>query len=227
MLTFPWLNDCCLCTTKFCGSSWPACKKKASIFAVLSKFVKQTASITYCIKNLNYQAMKYAFIMGSNSFIVPGNTLVYTDHNINFLRINSIYQDRPAGQGSTVLDVDLDIKDTDGTVIKINKNEPAQTGKNDVAVHQDRLHITRPDGNTIIDIHQMDEDSAMRLEHNIIAELEALAPDVVIRIRGNFMVDDLHLEIDNEKLFVNGNAYANSTQTGKLNIQFHHDSVEI
>ncbi|HTK20847.1 MAG TPA: hypothetical protein VL442_15090 [Mucilaginibacter sp.] len=171
--------------------------------------------------------MKYAFIMGSNSFIVPGNTLVYTDHNIDFLRINSIYRDRPAGQGSTVLDVDLNIKDTNGTVININKNEPAQTGNADVAVHKDRLHITRPDGNTIIDIHQMDEDTAMGLEHNIIAELEALAPDVVIRVRGNFMVDDLHIEIDNEKLFVNGNSYANSTQTGKLNLQFHHDSIVI
>ena len=171
--------------------------------------------------------MKYAFIMGSNSFIVPGNTLVYTDHNIDFLRINSIYRDRPAGQGSTVLDVDLDIKDSDGTVIKINKNEPAQTGKTDVAVRKDRLHITRADGTTIIDVHQMDEDSAMRLEHNIVAELEALSPDVVLRVRGNFLVDDLHLEIDNEKLFVNGNSYANSTQTGKLNLQFHHDSLVI
>ena len=171
--------------------------------------------------------MKYAFIMGSNSFIVPGNTLVYTDHNINFLRINSVYRDRPEGQNPTVLDVDLDIKDTDGTVIMINKNEPSQTGKADVSVHKARLHITRADGTTIIDVLQMDEDSAMRLEHNIIAELEALAPDVVIRVRGNFIVDDLHLEIDNEKLFVNGNSYANSPQTGKLNLEFNHDSVVI
>jgi hypothetical protein len=165
--------------------------------------------------------------MGSNSFIVPGNTLVYTDHNINFLRVNSIFQDRPAGQNSTILDVDLDIKDIDGTVIKIDRNEPAQTGKTDVSVHHDRLHITRADGTTIIDIHQMDEDTVMGLEHNIIAEIEALGPEAVIRIRGNFMVDDLHLEIDNEKLFVNGNSYANSTQTGKLNLQFNHDSVVI
>lgn len=171
--------------------------------------------------------MKYAFIMGSNSFIVPGNTLVYTDHNINFLRINSVFQDRPAGQNSTVLEVDLDIKDTDGTVIKINSNEAAQTGKMDVAVYQDRLHITRPDGTTLIDVHQLDEDSAMALEHNIIAELEVHSPVTAIRLRGNFMVDDLHLEIDNEKLFVNGNSYANSTLAGKLNLAFHHDSVVI
>ena len=173
--------------------------------------------------------MKYAFILGSNSFIVPGNTLVYTDHgqSINFLRINSIYRDNPAGQGSTMLNVDLDIKDTDGSVIKIEGNRPSQTGKTDVAGYSDRLHITRADGTTVIDVHQMDNKTAMRLEHNIIAELEALSPNAVIRIRGNFMVNDLHLEIDNEKLFVNGNSYANSTQTGKLNLEFSHDSVVI
>ncbi|MDO3624833.1 hypothetical protein [Mucilaginibacter sp. BT774] len=173
--------------------------------------------------------MKYAFILGSNSFIVPGNTLVYTDHghSINFLRINSIYRDRPEGQGPTSLNIDLDIKDTDGSIIKIEGNAPVQTGKTDVATYNDRLHITRADGTTLIDIHQMDNKTAMRLEHNIIAELEALSPNAVIRIRGNFMVNDLHLEIDNEKLFVNGNSYANSTQTGILNLEFSHDSVVI
>jgi hypothetical protein len=65
----------------------------------------------------------------------------------------------------------------------------------------------------------------MRLEHNIIAELEVHAPVTAIRVRGNFMVNDLHLEIDNEKLFVNGNSYANSTLAGKLNLQFNHHSV--
>jgi hypothetical protein len=171
--------------------------------------------------------MKYAFIMGSNSFIVPGNTLVYSDHDqsINFLRINSVYHDRPAAQGPTDLLVDLDIKDTDGSVIKIEANKPVSVGKFDIATTHDRLHITRADGTTVIDVHQLDDRSAMRLEHNIIAELEVHAPLAAIRVRGNFMVNDLHLEIDGEKLFVNGNSYANSTLAGKLNLQFNHDSV--
>lgn len=171
--------------------------------------------------------MKYAFIMGSNSFIVPGNTLIYSDHdqNINFLRINSIYHERPAAQGPSVLTADLDIKDLDGSVINLQGNKPVQNVKVDIAEYRDRLNITRADGTTVIDVHQLDDKSAMRLEHNIIAELEVHAPVVVLRVRGNFMVNDLHLEIDNEKLFVNGNSYANSTLAGKLNLQFNHDSV--
>lgn len=171
--------------------------------------------------------MKYAFIMGSNSFIVPGNTLVYSDHDqiINFLRINSVYHDRPAEQGPTALLVDLDIKDVDGSVIKIEANKPVSVGKFDIAESRDRLHITRADGTTVIDVHQLDDRSAMRLEHNIMAELEVHAPVAAIRVRGNFMVNDLHLEIDSEKLYVSGNSYANSTLAGKLNLQFNHDSV--
>jgi len=171
--------------------------------------------------------MKYAFILGSNSFIVPGNTLVYSDHGqtIDFLRITSIYHDRPAGQGESSLTIDLDIKDTDGSEIKLESNKPIQTAKADIAEHRDRLHITRADGTTIIDVHQLDDVSAMRLEHNIIAELEVHSPVAVIRVRGSFMVNDLHIEIDNEKLFVNGNSYANSTLAGKLNLQFTNTSV--
>lgn len=171
--------------------------------------------------------MKYAFIMGSNSYIVPGNTLVYSDHgqSINFLRINSVYHDRPAAQGLSTLTVDLDIKGTDGSVIKVEGNKLAEGTKFAVNETHDRLHIIHPDGTTLIDVHQLDQVSAMRLEHNIIAELEVHAPVTAIRVRGNFVVDDLHIEIDNEKLIVNGNSYANSTLAGKLTLQFVHDSV--
>lgn len=171
--------------------------------------------------------MKYAFIMGSNSFIVPGNTLVYTDQGqtIDFLRITSIYHDRPAGQGESSLSIDLDIKDVDGSEIKLARNKPVQTARADIAEQRDRLLITRADGTTVIDVHQLDDVSAMRLEHNIIAELEVHSPVAVIRVRGSFMVNDLHLEIDNEKLFVNGNSYANSTLAGKLNLQFTNTSI--
>ncbi|HTD40105.1 MAG TPA: hypothetical protein VK671_05755, partial [Mucilaginibacter sp.] len=96
--------------------------------------------------------MKYAFIMGSNSFIVPGNTLVYYDHDqsINFLKINSLHNERPTGQGLSLLTIDLDIKDTDGSEIKIEGNKPIHTAKVDIAEYPDRLNITRADGTSVI-----------------------------------------------------------------------------
>ncbi len=173
--------------------------------------------------------MKYAFIMGSNSFIVPSNTLVYqnNDKAVNFLRIISFNHYMPVGYGQSALEVDLDITDGTGNSIKFKTNHPQSIGNFQVTEQPDRLLITRPDGSAIIDVHQLDEDTAMGLEHNIIAEIEALAPEATIRVRGNFKVDDLHIEIDNEKLFVNGNAYANSTQTGNGDLAFTTEGVVV
>ena len=171
--------------------------------------------------------MKYAFIMGSNSFIVPGNTLIYSDNgqSVQFLRITSIYHDKPAGQGESSLLVDMDIKDTDGHPLQLKDNNPDNAVGFKITEQRDRLLITRADGTTVVDVHQLDDKSALKLEHNIIAELEAFSPVVVIRIRGNFMIGQLHIEIDNEKLFVNGNSYANSTLAGKTELQFTTEGV--
>jgi hypothetical protein len=87
--------------------------------------------------------------------------------------------------------------------------------------------VTKHNGDTIIDIHQLDDESAMALEHNIIAELEVNSPIAVIRIRGDFMLGGMHIEIDNEKLFVNDNSYANSVLAGQNNLQFAAEGVVI
>jgi hypothetical protein len=166
--------------------------------------------------------MKYAFILGSNSYIVPGNTLIYNHEGqaIDFLRITSIYHDRPAGQGITSLTIDTDIKDASGNALRLQANGGENTSEFRITEDRDRVLVTKPDGGIVIDVHQLDDKSAMRLEHNIIAELEVHSPVAAIRVRGDFMIGDLHIQIDNEKLFVNGNAYANSTLAGKTNLQF-------
>ncbi|MGZ3753476.1 MAG: hypothetical protein ACXVB0_25290 [Mucilaginibacter sp.] len=173
--------------------------------------------------------MKYAFIMGSNSFIVPGDTIVFTENEqtTDFLRVVSVYHDQPSGHGHSSLTVDMDIKDTDGHILQIKANKPVNAADFKITEQPDRLLITKSDGATIIDVHQLDEKSAFKLEHNITAELEALAPDAVIRIRGNFMVGHLHIEVDNEKVFVNGNSYANSTLTGKTNLEFTTEGIVV
>src|SRR4051812_26277393 len=115
--------------------------------------------------------MKYAYIFGSNAFISPHGYISFTDNDQNksFLSIRSVYHD--TAQGSR-LSVDLDIKDISGQEIKLtdNRNQEDYTFK--IAELRDRVLITKPNGDTIIDIHQIDDQSAMDLEHNIVAELE-------------------------------------------------------
>lgn len=163
--------------------------------------------------------MKYAYILGSNAFVSPHGYISYTedDQTKQFLSIRSIYRDTAAGSN---LSVDLDIRDMLDRELKLNENQPGADNMFKIAADRDRVHVTDHMGNTIIDIHQLDDESAMALEHNIIAELEVNSPIAVIRVRGNFMLGRLHIEIDNEKLFINNTAIANSVLAGSSNLQF-------
>ena len=172
--------------------------------------------------------MKYAFIIGSNAFIVPSNTIIYgeTGSERQFLRINSIYHDIPSAAESA-LNVDLSFKDTDGTQVVIIANKPATGAPYDINVERNSVKVYRSDKSLMINVHQLDDDSAMGLEHNIVAELEVNAPVVAIRITGEFMVDHLHIMAQNEKLFINNIGYATSAMVGKNQLRFTSEGVVV
>jgi hypothetical protein len=170
--------------------------------------------------------MKYAYILGSNAYVSPHGFISYNDggQSRSFLAIRSVYHDNSPGSR---LSIDLDIKDMLDRELKITDNQADDATGFHIAEQRDRVLVTKHNGDTIIDIHQLDDESAMRLAHNVIAELEVNTPVAVIRVRGDFMLGDMHIEIDNEKLFVNGNSYANSVLAGENNLQFATEGVVI
>ena len=172
--------------------------------------------------------MKYAFIIGSNAFIVPSNAISYGDTETGkvFLRINSVNHKGTSGADST-LNIDLDIKDTDGTPVVIVANKPATGAPYTIKVEYDSLMVLRSDESAIIHVHQLDTEAAMGLEHNIVAELEVHDPVSVIRITGEFHVDALSIKAQNEKLFINNNGYATSAMVGKNDLRFTSEGVVI
>ncbi len=171
--------------------------------------------------------MKYAFIIGSNAFIVPGSAISAGSHDYGkeFLKINSIYHDLPNPADEKSLEIDLDIKDLDGSSIILLANKPVADVAFKVVTERDSIKVLRPDGSLIIQVHQLDDESAMGLEHNIVAELEVNAPVAVIRISGEFNVDGLHIIAENEKLFINNNGYATSAMAGKNRLKFTPEGV--
>jgi hypothetical protein len=166
--------------------------------------------------------MKYAYVIGSSAFIVPSRVISYSDNGEDkeFLRINSIYHDLPPKAEQSVLNIDLNIKDTDGSEINIKANKSVTISSISIKTERDSIHLLRPDGSTIIHVQQLDDESAMGLEHNITAELEVHAPIAVIRIFGEFILGELHISAENEKLFINDNGYANSVLAGKNQLEF-------
>jgi hypothetical protein len=169
--------------------------------------------------------MNYAYVIGSSAFIVPGKAINYGEEGNwkPWLRINSVSQ---GGEGSgAFLDIDLDIKDTNGTSVTIVSNKPVTGTPYNIKIERDSIMVLRPDGTEIIHIHQLDNDAAMGLEHNIVAELEVHSPIAVIRISGEFFVDGLHIRAENEKLFINDNGYATAAMIGHNDLKFTTEGV--
>ncbi|HTH81738.1 MAG TPA: hypothetical protein VL490_02310 [Mucilaginibacter sp.] len=163
--------------------------------------------------------MKYAFIIGTSAFIVPHGVISYADanHSKEIVKIRSIYHDNEPGSALTI---DADIKDTQGNSIKILDNVVEINSVFTVKTERDYVKVLRPDGTIVFHVHQMDDRSAMRLEHYIVAELEVHSPVAVIRISGDFKAEGLHILAENEKLFINDNGYATSALAGKGDLQF-------
>lgn len=171
--------------------------------------------------------MKHAFIIGSNAFIVPGGTIFYGDkqHDEAFLKINTIYHDTTNPDNGTHLDVDLNIKDTDRTDIIITGNKAVAGSPYTVSQTRDSVKVLRADGSLVIHVHQLDDESAMGLEHNVTAELEVNAPVVAIRLTGHFLLDTLNVVAENEKLYINKIGYASSARAGENKLVFTAEGV--
>lgn len=166
--------------------------------------------------------MKYAFVIGTSAFIVPSRVVSYADQegDHEFLRINSIYDGK-----SSALNIDLHIKDLHGTEISLVSNKQVTEPPYLVTVENNSVKIIKDDGNTLIHIHQLDDEAAMGLEHNIVAELEVNSPAVAIRITGEFFVDGLHIRAENEKLHINDIGYATAAMAGQNQLVFTSEGV--
>jgi hypothetical protein len=157
--------------------------------------------------------MKYAFVIGTSAFIVPTGVISYADSESlkEILKVRSIYHDNKPG---SALSIDLDIKDTHGNPVKVYDNKAESSAGLTVNVERNKVKVFAADGSLLIHVHQLDDESAMSLEHNITAELEVNSPIVVLRINGDFMVEDLHIICENEKLYINDDGYATSALVG-------------
>jgi len=171
--------------------------------------------------------MKYAYLFGTSAFVVPSKVVSYIDGSDDkeFLRINSIHHDLAPPAEEPTLNIDLHINDTDGTPILMLGNLISENLPYTEEKEKDSVKVLRADGSTVIHVHQIDDEAAMRLEHNITAEFEVNMPLVVIRVTGEFRLGNIHVNAENEKLFVNKAGYANSALAGTNQVVFTPDGV--
>jgi len=163
--------------------------------------------------------MKYAFLFGSNVFIIPSNVISYIDNDETneFLKIKSICHDN--GYHSD-LTIDTDLKDTEGRGLKIQDNEVITSFGYKISKSADHFLAKGFNNDTVLEIEQLSEESAQSLEDNIMAEIKAHAPDAIFRIRGDFMMGKMHVAVDNDKLSVGRDSYASEAITSDNGLKF-------
>jgi hypothetical protein len=156
--------------------------------------------------------MKYAFVMGSSAFIVPNGVIRYADEDntTEILRINSLWHDNVP---NSIFSIDLDIKDKNGNGVIVSNNQALGTGVRVIADGKS-VQVLDEKGVNIIKVIQMDDHTAMSLEHNITAEFEVNMPLAAIRIFGEFYTHNLHILAENEKFYINDDGYATSALAG-------------
>jgi hypothetical protein len=171
--------------------------------------------------------MKYAFIIGSNAFVVPSGRVCYSGQQgeVEFLRINSIYHDLSPNAVEPVLKIDLNVCDLEDNPVKLVANKLVSGTAYIVKQERDYIQVLKQDGTQIIQVHQLDDETAMSLEHYIVAELEVNTPVAVIRITGDFKLGELNISAENEKLYVNDIGYANSALAGNKQLEFTTEGV--
>ncbi|OCX52642.1 hypothetical protein BEL04_14445 [Mucilaginibacter sp. PPCGB 2223] len=167
--------------------------------------------------------MKYAFVLGSNAYIANQGVITFFEdtQEKEFLRVRSVF--KPVREGNTELAVNIHIKNREGYNIDVLDNKTMNSTRIDDS--PGRFKVFNTDGSTLIDVHQLEKHDYMHLSHHITAELERYEHIAVIRVFGHFMVGDHRISIDNEKLFIDNESFAESVLIGQGGVQLRADGV--
>ncbi|PWK77151.1 hypothetical protein LX99_02961 [Mucilaginibacter oryzae] len=152
--------------------------------------------------------MKHAFIFGTTIFLSENNTLNYSDGltHIEFLKILSFHDESK----NRVLTIDAHITSKAGNEIKISANNNINGANIRTDVSAGRIKVFEPDNDEpVLDIYQLNSHEYHGLSSHILNEIHAQHPDHVVSVKGNFTVNDAHFLIENEKMFIDQNGYAN------------------
>lgn len=155
--------------------------------------------------------MKYAFLLGSNAFIVDQPVITYEQDGIvtEILRVKSLYRRIDSSSDVHQLVVDTNFKDSAGHNIALADNDFDHSDYK-VTRTEKQIHVTNGSDHAVLDVLQLDDNAVAGLSSHVINELGHVNVDYLIRLRGDFMVGDHHITIDNEKMFVDDDVIAES-----------------
>lgn len=155
--------------------------------------------------------MKHAFIFGTSIYLSEQNTLTYADGDTSFefLKILSFYHHHDSPGKTLVIDASINTLD-DHHAVKITANRVEEGSDVRLDITENRVKVYHAGHvQPILDVYQLPEHEYHGLSSHILNEIHSQHPDHVITVKGNFKVGGAHIEIENEKMFINTDAIAN------------------
>jgi hypothetical protein len=159
--------------------------------------------------------MKHAFIFGTSIFLSKHRTISYNngENTKVFLTIRLFYAPQNnAPDHLLTIDADIDTVD-DHHPVRVTNNLLQQG--NDVRIvaepNRVRLYHTGYE-EPILDVYQLNAHDYHGLSSHILNEINAQQPDPVFTIKGDFSVFGTHIYIENEKMLVDHDSFANGVE---------------
>lgn len=159
--------------------------------------------------------MKHAFIFGTNVFLSHHRTVSYNDgeNKVVFLTIRNFYNPQQhAPDHELTIDADINTVD-DHHPVRITGNMVQQGSDVRVVTEPNRVRYYHAShAEPILDVYQLDPHEYHGLSSHILNEIHSQHPDPVFTIKGNFVVSGSHIFIENEKLLIDHDSFANSVE---------------
>ena len=158
--------------------------------------------------------MKHAFIFGTNIFLSNHRTFSYNDGNAitTFLTIRSFYNPQNSGPEELVIDADINTVD-DHHPVRLTGNMAQQGDDVRVVTEPNRVRVYHADNaEPILDVYQLDPHEYAGLSSHITNEIHSQHPDPVFTIKGNFVIAGSHIYIENEKMLIDHDSFANGVE---------------
>ncbi|WP_183558754.1 hypothetical protein [Mucilaginibacter sp. SP1R1] len=165
--------------------------------------------------------MKHAFIFGTSIFLSTQNTLTFVngDNSTEFLKVLSFYKHQKGFEDQALV-IDAIISSLTDDPIRISNNQLQAGPAFRLETTANRLKVYQAGhAEPVLDVYQLEEHEYAGLSSHITNEIEAQHPDAVLTIKGNFHVQGAHFLIENEKMFIDKNGFANGVANAHHGVQ--------
>ncbi|MES2274786.1 MAG: hypothetical protein V4592_02105 [Bacteroidota bacterium] len=159
--------------------------------------------------------MKHAFIFGTSIYLSNHRTISYNDGHTStvFLTIRNFYNPQNnAPDHELVIDADINTVD-DHHQVKVTSNMVQQGSDVSAVTEPNRVKLYHTGhAEPILDVYQLDPHEYHGLSSHILNEINSQHPGPVFIIKGNFTVSGAHIYIENEKMLVDHDTFANGVE---------------